>query len=102
MGYIYLIKCETDSQYKIGVSKSPQRRLKQIQTGNPSKVSLITTYQSEIAYKIEKVLQRRFSHLKKEGEWFDLSIKDETSFLNQCSTIESNIMLLKSHDNAFI
>lgn len=102
MNYIYLIKSDADSLYKIGVSKSPQRRLKEVQTGNPSKVTLITIYQSEIAYKIEKVLQRRYSHLRKEGEWFDLSIKDETSFLNQCSIIESNIMLLKSHNNAFI
>jgi len=102
MKYIYLIQSLENSYYKIGVSKHPQKRLQQLQTGNSSELKLIETYQSEYAHKIEKILQRRYSYLKKEGEWFDLSIINEISFLSECSGIENNLLFLKKNGNVFI
>ena len=102
MKYIYLIQSIENGYYKIGVSKHPKKRVKQLQTGNSSELKLIETYQSEYAHKVERTLQRRYSYLKKEGEWFDLSIKEDVSFLSDCQRIEESINVLKKSGNVFI
>lgn len=102
MKYIYLIQSQEDGYYKIGVSKHPKKRVKQLQTGNSSELKLVESYQSEHAHKVEKALQRRYSHMKKEGEWFDLSIKEDVSFLSDCKQIEQSIIILKENGNVFI
>ena len=100
--FVYLIQSLEDSYYKIGVSKNPKQRLRTLQTGNSSKLKLIESYESEFAHRIEKSLQRRYSYLKKEGEWFDMSISNEVSFLKECQDIENNIIHLKKSGNVFI
>ena len=76
MKYVYLIQSLEEGYYKIGVSKNPQKRLLELQTGNSSPLKLIETYQSEHANKIERTLQRRYSHFHKKGEWFNLSLEE--------------------------
>jgi len=100
--YVYLIQSLEDGYYKIGVSKHPNRRLSALQTGNPSELKLIESYESEFAHRIERSLQRRYSYLKKEGEWFDMSITNEVTFLNECKNIEKNLIFLKESGNLFI
>ena len=102
MKYIYLIQSIENGYYKIGVSKHPKKRVKQLQTGNSSELKLIESYQSEHAHKVERALQRRYAYLKKEGEWFDLSIKEDVSFLSDCQRIEETIDVLKKSGNVFI
>lgn len=102
MKYIYLIKNIDDSFYKIGITKHPNRRLKQLQTGNSSKLILISTFLSPIAHKIEKTLHNRYSYLKKEGEWFDFSINEEVNFIENCKNIEKSISFLINNNNVFI
>lgn len=102
MKHIYLIQSLENSYYKIGTSIHPQKRLREIQTGNPSPVKLIDTYPSEFANKIERTLHRRYAHVKKEGEWFDLSISIEISFKDECQQVEKNLILLKKSGNIFI
>jgi len=102
MKSIYLIQSLEDSRYKIGVSKHPNKRVKQLQTGNSSELKLVESYQSEFAHQIERTLQRRYSYLKKEGEWFDMSISNEVSFLKECQQIEDNLIVLKKNGNVFI
>jgi len=100
--YVYLIQSLENSYYKIGVSKNPIKRLSVLQTGNSSKLKLIDSYQSSYANKIEKILQRRYSYLKKQGEWFDLSLLNEISFINECIKIEESLIILKKNCNVFI
>lgn len=102
MKYIYLIQSQDEGYYKIGTSKYPNKRLLQLQTGNSSPLKLIETYQTEHANQIERALHRRYSHFHKEGEWFDLSIGEEASFIIDCQKIEENIKFLKKNDNVFI
>lgn len=102
MKKIYLIQSLEEGYYKIGVSKNPEKRLKQLQTGNSSELKLIHSYSSEYANKIEKTLHNMLSHCKKEGEWFDMSLPDALSFDVQCERIEKNIMILKESGNVFI
>ena len=102
MDSIYLIKSTTTSEYKIGVSKNPTKRLSQHQTGNPSLLKLLYEYRTDSAYEIEAILKRRYSYAKKEGEWFDLSIKEEVGFISECARIEQSIKSLKEAGNVFI
>lgn len=102
MKFIYLIQSLESGYYKIGVSKHPQQRVRELQTGNASELRLINTYQSEYAHKIEKTLQRRYSYLRREGEWFDMSISNEVSFINECKKIEETFEILKKNGNVFI
>ncbi len=99
MNSIYLIKNSEESHYKIGVSNNPMKRLSQLQTGCPSELILLETYQSEVSYEIEKVLHRWFSHLKKEGEWFDFSIVEEVEFKRNCEKIENTLKILTSNQD---
>lgn len=99
---IYLIKSISDGCYKIGVSKNPDKRLKQLQTGNPSELHLLNVYESKIAFKIEKVLHNTFNINKEHGEWFNLSIKDEFYFIDECKKIENNLIILIKEHNKFI
>jgi hypothetical protein len=102
MKYVYLIQSLENSYYKIGVSKHPAKRIKELQTGNSSELKLVDTYPTEFAHQIERTLQRRYSHLNKEGEWFDMGISNEVSFKKECQQIEENLALLKKSGNVFI
>lgn len=100
--HIYLIKSNESDRYKIGISKNPKNRVKQLQTGNSEKLTLISSYESEYYKQIEVSLHNRFSHLKKEGEWFEFGIEQELGFLNECEKIEKSIKVLIDNDNHFI
>ena len=102
MESIYLIKSTGDSHYKIGVSKNPKNRVKQLQTGNSSPIELVCEYETKRAYKIEKILHRRFSYAHKNGEWYDLSVMEESNFLDECAKIDNNITILENAGNEFI
>lgn len=102
MDKIYLIKSLNEGVYKIGVSKNPSKRLKEVQTGNPSPVEIVQLYETNNAYKIEKALHNRYSHFNTHGEWFELSIKEEVSFLETCASIEKSLQTLKNLGNPFI
>lgn len=102
MKYIYLIQSLENGYYKIGVSKHPQQRISELQTGNSSILKLITTYQTEFSHQIERALQRKYSYLHKEGEWFDIGLQEEVGFIQDCKLIEENIIHLKKSGNLFI
>ena len=102
MKHVYLIQSLEDGYYKIGVSKHPKKRVKQLQTGNSSELKLVESFESEYPHLVERALQRRYDHLKKEGEWFDIAISEEVSFLTDCKRIEESIDNLKKSGNVFI
>jgi len=99
---VYLIQSIEDGYYKIGVSKQPSRRLSALQTGNSSELKLVESYQSEYAHRIEKTFHNRLCFLKREGEWFELSLQDELSFIRKCEEIEKTLKFLKDNGNVFI
>jgi hypothetical protein len=53
---------------KIGRSKDPVKRLKQLQTGNPNKLKLIASFEG-LGWK-EKIIHEHLSMHRLEGEWF--------------------------------
>lgn len=102
MCFIYLIKAEESSRYKIGISKNPQNRLRQLQTGNSEKLDIIHIFESAIAKKVESALHNTYGSLRKSGEWFELSLKEEVEFINKCKDIENNMLFLIENGNKFI
>lgn len=101
MRSVYLIR-GNDSNYKIGIAKNPKQRLKQLQTGNSDRLTLVETYQSEFASKIESALHHQYSYARNEGEWFDLSIEIESNFVEKCKQIDGSMTLLKKAGNPFL
>ena len=69
---LYIIQTDDEEYTKIGISKNPHKRLKQLQTGNPRKLNLMIHYPVEGGdpYRIEKQIHEHFSRYRVEGEWF--------------------------------
>ena len=101
MKKVYLIR-GNDGRYKIGTSKEPRKRILELQTGNSDELTLIETYESVNATKIESTLHRTYSHLRKHGEWFDLSVLEESKFIKNCERVDGSINILKKMGNTFI
>lgn len=90
---VYLIKAEIDNtiQYKIGLSKHPETRIKQLKTANPNIIGVDEVYVAEsrsIAHKIETLVQNYYIEKKIDGEWF-ININKE-DFLQLCKKFENN------------
>jgi len=104
---VYLIQIENTNIFKIGsTKKSPQSRLKSLQTGSPFNLILREFYETEFYYtKIEHTLHRQFKFKKYipenfdnlQGEWFQLDNDDIENFLNSCKKIEENLNFLENN-----
>ena len=76
--FVYIIG-NNDDLIKVGISKNPTKRVKQLQTGNGQKLTLLFTEKFECTrqelLKIEKKIHSDLSHLctKKVGEWFKIN-----------------------------
>ena len=102
MKQVYVIQSLKEGDFKIGVSKNPKKRLKQLQTGNSSELKLILTYPSEFANKIEKTLHNQLTRSREIGEWFNMSLTEALMLDEKCKKIEENIIILKKSGNVFI
>lgn len=73
--YIYVIGGEAPP-YKVGISKDPQRRLKNLQTGHPRKLSILTLKETDISKTklLESAIHHHLKHHRTHGEWFDISL----------------------------
>jgi len=103
MGYVYLF-LEVDAigkeTYKIGITKNnPNKRIKQLQTGNPRKISLIKYYQSENYLKVERWLHKKYLiKTEAENEWRNPSDEEIISFNEDCKKADEIItMMLKEN-----
>ena len=57
-GFVVCLQTAWSGIYNIGVTKNtPEKRLKQLSTGNQSKLQLINSYESENYLKIETVFE---------------------------------------------
>ena len=68
--YIYAIQEAETKRVKIGISRDPQMRLKQLQTGNSQELVLIASRKAENRFKDESLLHRENRDLRVRGEWF--------------------------------
>lgn len=95
MGYVYLIKDEGNDLYKIGVTRdSSFNRLSVLQTGNPSKLSIIYKYKCKYPFRLETMLHNRFKELKVLNEWYELNPDHVREFLSVCDKLNNCIQAL--------
>ena len=66
--YLYFIQSSKTGEIKIGRSKHPQRRLKNLQTGNPHTLRIIASLEG-LGWR-EKELHEELKRWRKSGEWF--------------------------------
>ncbi|MFB9143543.1 GIY-YIG nuclease family protein [Vibrio artabrorum] len=74
---LYVIRQSGTNYCKIGISKDPKKRLRDMQTSSPTKLKLSLVFETKKnAIKLEKSLHKAFHKQRANGEWF-LDISDE-------------------------
>jgi hypothetical protein len=80
--FIYIIGTET--RQKIGFSKDPHFRLKQLQTGNAEELflhSAIEVDESRVRL-LERFLHKDIGYKRVKGEWFKMTKKEAVEYLS--------------------
>jgi len=91
---IYLISAinsEGHLQWKVGVSKHPDKRIKELATANPNNLTLEAIYHindKEIAYKTEKLIHKFLGDFKINGEWFESYALNDEKYENISKTLK--------------
>jgi|TARA_X000001036_G_C20280946_1_gene644308 hypothetical protein len=87
--HVYLISYEDslDGPIKIGYSHHPPTRLKQLQTGNPRRLTIFGNlgFKDELAARsVEKIILHYFNNnnLSMNGEWYDIGVKEVLTILS--------------------
>ena len=81
--YVYFIRSGKGGPIKIGKSNTPEKRMADLQTGNPYKLYLIAFIHcnsEKEAIKLERKIHRLFKKRRMLGEWFhpQINLKDVT------------------------
>jgi hypothetical protein len=100
---IYLIKAITpsgDVSYKVGKSKNPEKRVKELQTGNSNKLYISHVYDTKYSNLLESTLHIHFKPYRLEGEWFAMEESDVDMFIEICDKYEKNFDILR--ENTYI
>lgn len=82
---LYLIK-NGEGLTKIGISKTPSKRVYSLQTASSMDVWLRSAFEIDRARRVEKELHSRFDDQKRHGEWFDLSENTLTNLEQELAT----------------
>lgn len=83
MYYLYVIGNNTNRQ-KIGISKDVDKRLKNLQTGNPDKLTIhykIECPTIKDTLKLEKKIHAELSYKRLSGEWFNMTVEEAVNYL---------------------
>ena len=71
--FVYFIRNGRTNVYKVGVARDPEKRLAELQTANPEKLTIYRAFRCEDAYAVENGLHYRFHAQNVRGEWYHLS-----------------------------
>lgn len=93
---VYLI-CDGE-KFKIGVTKKPlEKRLKELQTGNPYELFISNYYETDTPFKLETMLHNKYFKNKVKNEWFDMNAHDVAHFHEICNHYQNIINSLKTN-----
>jgi len=87
MSKIYIIQC--NEYYKVGISKSPRSRLKQLQTSNPYELKLKRTYKLPSPKTSEALIHMMLKEYHVRGEWFNTELDVINSVIESLSDLDS-------------
>ncbi|REF72369.1 GIY-YIG nuclease family protein [Paracoccus versutus] len=87
--YVYVIAAEGDCHTKIGIAYQPEKRLRQIQTGNPYFLYIARQWgpmPRSQAEKMEVRLHEFFGDFSIRGEWFFVNADEISAFVSVAMT----------------
>ena len=84
MTSIYVMESEVG--VKIGISKNPDERLRQITNASGMHVSLRHTREHESAYAIEQSAHKLLADKRRTGEWFNVTVDEAISAINEAAS----------------
>ena len=86
--YIYIIKCH--EYYKIGIATRVNKRLSELQVGNPYKIELVERFEIDPHYilSFERRLHAILGGWNVRGEWFELNPAELDAIKDYCKTAE--------------
>lgn len=99
--FIYLLSAKFEENkvlYKIGISHNVEKRIKELQTGNPYKIVLIEKFKTPYAFKIESALHRRYKIDNIKGEWFDFNI---STYSEEVRILHEGFKILDKNNNHY-
>lgn len=73
---IYVIATDVNGPCKIGRSRDPDYRVKQLQTGNPYPLQVWYRFLTAEATRLETLIKDLVQHRQLTGEWFDLTVEE--------------------------
>lgn len=95
---LYFIKSEDTQKdteqriiVKIGVSKNPSDRLKELQTGNHNKLTLIKIIECDNYRKLESEMHKFYKQNNKIGEWFEFSVNEFSLCMDKAQELANKI-----------
>ena len=68
--YVYAIRNTVTGNVKLGISRDPEERLKQLQTGNDCALELVATRRADNRFQDEARLHNEHADVHISGEWF--------------------------------
>ena len=104
MKKVYLLECDFNEEkvYKIGVTqKNISERIKELDTGNPKEIRVVSEYITEYPFAVESFLHNVYSFKREKGEWFKLDQTQVNNFLSLCDRAEMNFAILDNANNPF-
>lgn len=75
-GYVYAMHARGTHFFKFGLSKNPDRRLKQVYPKMPFETDLVATWPTLHMRHAENWMHKAYANQRVNGEWFELSAKD--------------------------
>jgi hypothetical protein len=72
--YVYAIRNTTTGNIKLGISRDPKERMRQLQTGNDCKLELVAYRKADNRFKDEASIHLQVSQHHIHGEWFDKGV----------------------------
>jgi hypothetical protein len=94
MGHVYLIGEDDDGyRFKIGSTRHDDvgKRLRQLQTGNSSRLIIRDSFETSEPFKLEQMLHFRLKDKKVINEWFELDEDDVSNFKPMCEKLQAII-----------
>lgn len=106
--YVYLIEDIDNGTYKIGRTKhDPIKRLKQLQTGNSTKLQLLKSFATFYPCRLETLLHNRYqfcnvdyvNDFKKnsKSEWYYFNEEQINNFEKACEELDNMIEIMKDN-----
>lgn len=104
---VYLICSEIDGALRgpcrVGISSDPDKRLRQVQTGSPHKLTVafaLTLWDRKFAQRVEAAFHACYSDARMNGEWFNLTATEGLRGLVEVTKIGFDWLLAGSEDTS--